>query len=324
MRYSKIIIAKLLLSCAAALASRFNRTTPGRIGFALGNRRISGDCKSQADYELDLEALARESAGRTVRTYAAAECETAAKLLPAASREGFQAVLGIWLSDEQDWAADKASLAELVPQFREQVYGVTVGSETLYRGEISAQDLLMKIEEIRDLLPTVKRVGTADTWNVFVDGTADPVLEGNVSLVLANNFPFWQPENPPIQTFRTEVSRVTRYIEQKRQSVRLPAVDIWIGETGWPTDGGSDNGRAMASTEFADYYFHDGICTQANKGSNIFVFEALDEPWKPSVMGIDESHWGVLYSNRTPKYNLLCERNSSTTYYMPTSSVACF
>ena len=277
MRYSKIVIANLLLLCAAALAKGSNRTTQGSIGFALGNRRVNGDCKSQADYELDLEALAQESAGRIVRTYAAAECETAEKLLPAASREGFQIVLGIWLSDEQAWAADKASMAKLVPQFREQVYGVTVGSETLYRGDVSAQDLRMKIEDIRDLLPTVKRVGTADTWNVFVDGTADPVLEGNVSLVLANNFPFWQPKNPPIQTFRTEVSRVTRYIEQKRQSMRLPAVDIWIGETGWPTDGGSDNGRAMAGTDFAEYYFHDGICAQANKGTNIFVFEALDE-----------------------------------------------
>ena len=77
MRYSKIIIAKLLLSCAAALTTGLNRTTLGRIGFALGNRQISGDCKSQADYELDLEALARESAGRIVRTYAAAECGTA-------------------------------------------------------------------------------------------------------------------------------------------------------------------------------------------------------------------------------------------------------
>ncbi|KAI7055951.1 hypothetical protein KC339_g18292 [Hortaea werneckii] len=304
MRYSKIIIAKLLLSCGAALANGFNRTTSGRIGFALGNRQIGGDCKSQADYKLDLEALARESAGRIVRTYAAAECETAARLLPAASTEGFQAVLGIWLSDEQAWAADKASLAELVPQSRESVYGVTVGSEALYRGEISAQDLLVKIEEIRDLLPTVKWVGTADTWNVFVDGTADPVLEGN--------------------TLRTEVSRVTRYIEQKRQSMRLPAVDIWVGETGWPTDGGSDNGRAMASTDFAEYYFHDGICAQANKGTNIFVFEALDEPWKPSVMGIDESHWGVLYSNRTSKYNLRCESDSSTMNYMPTTSAGCF
>ncbi|KAI7361376.1 hypothetical protein KC328_g19096, partial [Hortaea werneckii] len=179
--------------------------------------------------------------------------------------------------DEQAWAADKASLAELVSQFREQVYGVTVGSEALYRGDVSAQDLRMKIEDIRDLLPTVKRVGTADTWNVFVDGTADPVLEGNVSLVLANNFPFWQPDNPPVQSFSTEVGRVTRYIEQKRQSVRLPAVEIWVGETGWPTDGGSDNGKAIASTDFADYYFHDSICAQANKGTNIFVFEALDE-----------------------------------------------
>ncbi|KAI6854259.1 hypothetical protein KC338_g9330 [Hortaea werneckii] len=283
MRYSKIVIANLLLLCAAALAKGSNRTTQGSIGFALGNRRVNGDCKSQADYELDLEALAQESAGRIVRTYAAAECETAEKLLPAASREGFQIVLGIWLSDEQAWAADKASMAKLVPQFREQVYGVTVGSETLYRGDVSAQDLRMKIEDIRDLLPTVKRVGTADTWNVFVDGTADPVLEGNN---------------------RT--------------------VEIWIGETGWPTDGGSDNGRAMASIDFADYYFHDGICAQANKGTNIFVFEALDEPWKPSVMGIDESHWGVLYSNRTPKYNLKCERDSSTIYSMPNTSVGCF
>jgi glucan 1,3-beta-glucosidase len=34
-----------------------------------------------------------------------------------------------------------------------------------------------KIQEIKNLLPGVK-VGTADSWNKYADGTADAVIQG--------------------------------------------------------------------------------------------------------------------------------------------------
>jgi glucan 1,3-beta-glucosidase len=57
------------------------------------------------------------------------------------------------------------------------VYAVTVGSETLYRGNFTGDQLLAKIQDVKGSLSNVK-VGTADSWNKYQDGTADPVVKG--------------------------------------------------------------------------------------------------------------------------------------------------
>lgn len=56
---------------------------------------------------------------------------------------------------------------------------ITVGSETLYRGTFTGQQLLDRINKVKAMFPTVK-IGTADSWNKFVDGTADPLITGGV------------------------------------------------------------------------------------------------------------------------------------------------
>ena len=60
-------------------------------------------------------------------------------------------------------------------KYKDQVYAITVGSETLYRGNFTGDELVKKIEEVKDLVPGVK-VGTADSWNKYADGTANPVI----------------------------------------------------------------------------------------------------------------------------------------------------
>lgn len=56
---------------------------------------------------------------------------------------------------------------------------MTVGSESLYRGNFTGEELADKIQEVkRDVGAVVPnlRVGTADSWNKYADGTADAVI----------------------------------------------------------------------------------------------------------------------------------------------------
>ena len=76
-----------------------------------------------------------------------------------------------------------------MPQYKDQVYAVTVGSETLYRGNFTGEELLSKINDIKSALPGTK-VGTADSWNKYADGTADALIKGGVDLLLANAFAY--------------------------------------------------------------------------------------------------------------------------------------
>lgn len=62
------------------------------------------------------------------------------------------------------------------------VYAITVGSEALYRGSLTGLQLLAKIQDIQTTFPNIK-IGTADSWNKYADGTADELIKGNVKLL---------------------------------------------------------------------------------------------------------------------------------------------
>jgi len=61
------------------------------------------------------------------------------------------------------------------------VYAITVGSESLYRGNFTGEQLLAKIQDMKAAFPNIK-IGTADSWNKFQDGTADPLIK-NVDIL---------------------------------------------------------------------------------------------------------------------------------------------
>jgi glucan 1,3-beta-glucosidase len=69
-----------------------------------------------------------------------------------------------------------------VPGNEDVVYAITVGSETLYRGNFTGEELLGKIQSVQNLFPKVT-VGTADSWNKYADGTADALIKGGVKLL---------------------------------------------------------------------------------------------------------------------------------------------
>ncbi|OAX76993.1 hypothetical protein ACJ72_08713 [Emergomyces africanus] len=89
--------------------------------------------------------------------------------------------------------------------------------------------------------------------------------------------------------------------------------DIYIatGETGWPSDGGSDYGAAKAGTANAKTFHEKGICALLAWDVDVFFFEAFDEPWKPDSIGdngnaANEKHWGMYTADRKAKYQVKC------------------
>lgn len=89
MRSTSVLAALLASAPGLALAS-------GYLGFALGSKQPGGQCKYQADYEADFRAIRDASGSSIVRIYAADQCNTAQYILPAAKKEKFQVILGIW------------------------------------------------------------------------------------------------------------------------------------------------------------------------------------------------------------------------------------
>lgn len=166
---------------------------------------------------------------------------------------------------------------------------------------------------VRKLVNNPKiKIGTADSWNKFKDGTADALLRSHPDILLVNAFAFWQGqpiENATHQYLDDIVQAYQHISDVVGGAANMP--ELWTGETGWPSDGGSDFGIAKAGTKNAERFFKEGVCAAVKWGYNVFMFEAFDEPWKPKSIGdngvaADETHWGAMTSGRKAKYPLMC------------------
>ncbi|KAK1067426.1 glycoside hydrolase 3 protein [Friedmanniomyces endolithicus] len=301
------ILATLAVAAVPTLAQK------GNLGFALGTKKADGSCKYTQDYEDDFSAIQSASGSTLVRGYAASDCNCAQQILPAAKNKGFKVILGIWPDTDASYAADKAAIQTYANQYADQVYAVTVGSETLYRGNFTGEQLLEKINDVKSILPSSVKIGTADSWNKYADGTADALIKsGNVDILLANAFSYWQGKEVgagATYTYFDDVQQALGHVQSLSGS--MDKIEFWNGETGWPTDGGTNYGPATASTSLASEFYSQAVCGMLDWGVNVFYFEAFDEPWKPSSVGDngnaeDETHWGAMKADRSSKYSLKC------------------
>lgn len=193
----------------------------------------TGSCKFQSDYEKDFEAINEDSGSTIVRGYAASDCNTAQQILPAAKAKGFKVVLGVWPDTDESFAADKKALTTYAPQYKDQVYAVTVGSESLYRGNFTGEQLLEKIMDVKKALGNDFKVGTADSWNKIADGTADAVIKGGIDIIFANGFSYWQGAaagKDATNVYLDDMQQALGHVQELSGS--LDAIEFWNGETG--------------------------------------------------------------------------------------------
>ncbi|CEP64015.1 glucan 1,3-beta-glucosidase LALA0_S10e00298g [Lachancea lanzarotensis] len=293
------------ISCASAI---------GELGFNIGVKNNDGTCKSTQDYENDFNTL--KGYTDTIKVYAASDCNTLQNLGPAAEKAGFGIFVGVWPNDDAHYAAEKEALQNYLPWIKTStVRGILVGSEALYRGDLTASELSDKINDIRSFVANIKDsqgqsysgnpVGTVDSWNVLVDGANAEVIKSS-DIMMANAFSYWQG-----QTMQNASYSFFDDIMQAMQTIQTTKgtdIPFWVGETGWPSDG-TNFEQAYPGVDNAQQFWKEGICAMRGWGVNVLVFEAFDEDWKPNTSGTSdvEKHWGVWSSGDTLKYSLDCE-----------------
>ncbi|KAL4766269.1 1,3-beta-glucanosyltransferase Bgt1 [Aspergillus foveolatus] len=300
-------IAGIIALLAAAMPAVATR---GTFGLALGNQNPDSSCKTTDDYKKDFDAIKHLTT--LVRTYSASDCDTAKNIIPAAKAKGFKVVLGVWPDYDESFNKDFQALKNTVPGNEEVIHAITVGSECLYRGDlIDAPKLLKRINQVKQEFDGVE-VGTVDSWNKFADGTADPLITGGVTYFMANGFAYWQGQDidNATATYFDDMAQAKAHIE-KIAGDNAKKIRFGNGESGWPTDGGSDYGAAKASTKSAEKYYKNAVCAMLTWGIDVFYFEAFDETWKPDSKGDngepkDEKHWGLFTDDRKAKFDLSC------------------
>lgn len=134
---------------------------------------------------------------------------------------------------DESFAADKAAVVKYAPQYSDQVYAITVGSESLYRGNFTGEQLLEKIKDVKEALNGDFKVGTADSWNKYMDGTADAVIKGGADILLCNAFSYWQGQELKNAThsFFDDIMQAFGHIQDVAGSA-TDGPELWVGETG--------------------------------------------------------------------------------------------
>ncbi|KAK5077785.1 glycoside hydrolase 3 protein [Exophiala xenobiotica] len=294
---------------------------------ALGNVNPDGQCKSQVDFEADLTAIAHHTDARLVRTYST--CGNVSSILVAAHNTGFQVLLGLW-PDQGGYDEEKTAVSQIqVSRYNDALYGITIGSEGLYRGTYSTVELQEWIADLQQTFPDVA-IGTADVWNSWHNGSMDLIITGGVQLALINSFAYWDGVDISQSPMRLQVS-VNDTVDHIRQvgnssrplhimiggkhslyypfSVAGPGIkadELRPTETGWPSDGGADWQHAQAGTANQETYWRTAVCPELARGVDVFWFEAFDERGKATERGNDARHWGAFTVDRWPKYHITC------------------
>ena len=192
---------------------------------------------------------------------------------------------GVWLG--QDESTNAVQMDKLIALVETHDFPtVIIGSEVLYRRELTSSQLLTHINNFKVLFPDVD-VTYADTYGVLLDS---PEIVEACDLVYANLYPYWESVG-----VEEAVANVAYQYQLLKEA--YPDKEIVISETGWPTDG-AQIGEAVPSVENAVYYLTNLQAWADSAGVNLlFAFEAFNEPWKVANEGEVGANWGIWTSD---------------------------
>ena len=206
-----------------------------------------------------------------------------------ARSKGLKTMVGAWIgSNKKENNREIKSLIRLAKKGLVDI--AVVGNETLMRNEVSEQNILDYLAEVKKALPTVK-VGYVDAYYQFIQR---PKLVEACDVILINCYPFWEGYKIEFASSSLgEMYKVTKNIANGKPVI--------ITETGWPNQGESV-GKSQPSTQNAmDYFVNTHLWSKLEKAP-MFYFSSFDESWKVHHEGDVGSRWGIWDKNENRKY----------------------
>lgn len=202
---------------------------------------------------------------------------------------GLHTAVGAWIGQETE-----AGLAENQRQIgclceeiaKGNVDLAIVGSEALLRGDVTAEELLGYLTQVKACVAASGHPDTpvtyADVYGVLL---ANQVLLDASDVVFANLYPYWEG---------VVVDQAVAYVNTWYQMLEAaaPGKPVWVSESGWPSCGDAQN-DAVPSPENAGDYFVDFVSWAEDNEVPYLWFSAVDEPWKAAHEGPQGACWGL-------------------------------
>jgi exo-beta-1,3-glucanase (GH17 family) len=197
-----------------------------------------------------------------------------------AHRLQLKIAMGAWISTNP--AANDAEMESLIREAQSgNIDLAIIGTEALFRADVSASELIASIRRFRQEVPNVP-VATADT---YIDLLENPLVMAECDVVLANYYPYWEGVN-------VDDAVAWLHARHRRLLAAAGGKEVLVSETGWPS-AGTTIADAVTSLENAASYFQNFVSWARAEGVDYFYFEAFDEDWKSAYEGPQGAHWGL-------------------------------
>jgi exo-beta-1,3-glucanase (GH17 family) len=229
-------------------------------------------CKSADTIAADLKILSTIT--KNVRTYSLSDCDVA-PVLTAAKSIGLTVWLGVWVSaDTSVYDSEVAALKTLIKAnlIDDNVVGFNVGSEAVYRKDITAEKSIEYLKDFKSVLSKNKITIPVSITDIVDILTQYPDMVAASDVVTANQFPFWE---------KIDASKaVAQFKKRFAPLVTLAGgKEVVISETGWPSAGTNAN-ASVASPEAAGRYLNDFYLLAKEQGWKYYYFAGFDTPYK--------------------------------------------
>jgi exo-beta-1,3-glucanase (GH17 family) len=210
--------------------------------------------------------------------------------IPSVTRQfGLKVAANAWISS--DTAQNAIEISNLIAAGNAGLIDIAiVGSEAILRGDVTVNQLLAYMGQVRAAIPSTIPVTTADVYGTFL---ANPSLIAASDVIFANFYPYWEGTS----ISNSMCSLETEYAQLVAASGAKPVV---ISETGWPS-AGTAVGAAVPSPSNADLFALQFFTWAGANNISAFYFEAFDEAWKAAYEGPQGAHWGIWDENAVLK-----------------------
>ncbi|MFO0944645.1 MAG: glycosyl hydrolase family 17 protein [Planctomycetota bacterium] len=193
------------------------------------------------------------------------------------------------------------------------VLSIIVGNETIGTNGVTVQNMV----DFMNYAKTARNnagfsaanlpITTAERWGVLAGAEHKALSETAEGKIFANIYPFFDA-NTPIENAITQFEADFSSLRNSLNGFGLSGLQIIVGETGWATAGtNTANALGIPSVANAQKYYNDYVAWAVAHNVETYYFAAFDEPWKASPTTEPQSvepHFGLRYSNGTPKFNL--------------------
>jgi len=244
-----------------------------------------GDIISEAQVRRRMEILRPYT--KWIRSFS---CTEGNEFIPKVAKEyGLKTLVGAWLGNDPD--INRREIEGLIKLANEGLVDIAaVGNEVMYRKDLTEEELLEFINEVKNRIPNVP-VGYVDAYYEF---SHRPKITDACDIILCNCYPFW--EGCP---FEYSLAHMQQMYQQAKQAGN--GKKVLITETGWPSQGESLKG-AVPSMQHARDYFINTQLWSANDEIPVFYFSSFDESWKTGPEGTVGAYWGIWDKNEKLKF----------------------